>query len=295
MPPNQLFLFVYKFNKSLFKKMYQNESSKPQKSKLTIKIKNRGKYKKIKPEIIINDKIDLNKISLNDIINVDLLKFSGTYFNKLYEKARYEEIMDNYEKLSLKGCSILRYKSKNNELYKIDEEEYNEMKKLKKENRSIKSDNSINSTKHKTEQILNQITNTNCSFKLQKINFEIKFDTFIGQSISIIGSIDKLGNWDEYKALNMNWTEGNIWKANIEHDDIKSFEYKFIFMENGAIKKWEDGINRIFSFSQIKNILEPNLISGKIIKLNNIMNQSIEYNYNDYSLTIISEWNKKSM
>jgi len=275
--------------------MIQNESNKPKKSKLTIKIKNREKNKKIKPEIIINDKSDLNKISLNDIINENLLKFGGTYFNKLYEKARYEEIMDNYEKLSLKGCSILRYKSKNNELYKIDEEEYNEMKKLKKENRSIKSDNSINRTKQKTEQMLNQITNTNCSFKLQKINFEIKFDTFIGQSISIIGSIDKLGNWDEYKALNMNWTEGNIWKANIEHDDIKSFEYKFIFMENGAIKKWEDGINRIFSFSQIKNILEPNLISGKIIKLNNIMNQSIEYNYNDYSLTIISEWNKKSM
>ena len=275
--------------------MIQNESNKPKKSKLTIKIKNREKNKKIKPEIIINDKSDLNKISLNDIINENLLKFGGTYFNKLYEKARYEEIMDNYEKLSLKGCSILRYKSKNNELYKIDEEEYNEMKKLKKENRSIKSDNSIDRTKQKTEQILNQITNTNCSFKLQKINFEIKFDTFIGQSISIIGSIDKLGNWDEYKALNMNWTEGNIWKANIEHDDIKSFEYKFIFMENGAIKKWEDGINRIFSFSQIKNILEPNLISGKIIKLNNIMNQSIEYNYNDYSLTIISEWNKKSM
>lgn len=275
--------------------MIQNESNKPKKSKPTIKIKNREKNKKIKPEIIINDKSDLNKISLNDIINENLLKFGGTYFNKLYEKARYEEIMDNYEKLSLKGCPILRYKSKNNELYKIDEEEYNEMKKLKKENRSIKSDNSFNRTKHKTEQILNQITNTNCSFKLQKINFEIKFDTFIGQSISIIGSIDKLGNWDEYKALNMNWTEGNIWKANIEHDDIKSFEYKFIFMENGAIKKWEDGINRIFSFSQIKNILEPNLISGKIIKLNNIMNQSIEYNYNDYSLTIISEWNKKSM
>ena len=275
--------------------MIQNESNKPKKSKLTIKIKNREKNKKIKPEIIINDKSDLNKISLNDIINENLLKFGGTYFNKLYEKARYEGIMDNYEKLSLKGCSILRYKSKNNELYKIDEEEYNEMKKLKKENRSIKSDNSINRTKQKTEQILNQITNTNCSFKLQKINFEIKFDTFIGQSISIIGSIDKLGNWDEYKALNMNWTEGNIWKANIEYDDNKGFEYKFIFMENGAIKKWEDGINRIFSFSQIKNLLEPNLISGKIIKLNNIMNQSIEYNYNDYSLTIISEWNKKSM
>ena len=93
----------------------------------------------------------------------------------------------------------------------------------------------------------------------------------------------------------MKWTEGNIWKANMEYDDIKVFEYKFIFMENGSIKKWEDGINRIFSFTQIKNLLEPNLTVGKIIKLNNIMDQSIEYNYNDYSLTIISEWNKKTM
>ena len=275
--------------------MYQNESSKPQKSKLTIKIKNIGKYKKIKPEIIINDKIDLNKISLNDIINVDLLKFGGTYFNKLCENAKYEEIMENNENLGTKGCSILRYKSKNNELYQIDEEEYNEMKKLKKENRVIKSDNSIKKTKLKTVLILNEIANPNHSFKLQKINFEIKFDTFLGQSISIIGSIDKLGNWNEYKALNMNWTEGNIWKANMEYDDIKGFEYKFIFMENGSIKKWEDGINRIFSFTQIKNLLEPNLTVGKIIKLNNIMDQSIEYNYNDYSLTIISEWNKKTM
>ena len=275
--------------------MYQKENNKHQKSKLTIKIKNRGKNKKIKPEIIINDKSDLNKISLNCIINENLLKFGGTYFNKLYEKAGYEEIMDNYEKLSLKGCSILRYKSKNNELYKIDEEEYKEMKKFKKVNRPFKSDNSINRAKQKTEPLLNPKKNINYSFKLQKINFVIKFDTFIGQSISIIGSIDKLGNWDEYKALNMNWTEGNIWKANIEYNDNKGFEYKFIFMENGAIKKWEDGINRIFSFSQIKNLLEPNLISGKIIKLNYIMDQSIEYNYDDYSLTIISEWNKKPM
>ena len=117
----------------------------------------------------------------------------------------------------------------------------------------------------------------------------------MGQSISVIGSIDKLGNWNESKALNMNWNEGNIWKANMEFENIKGFEYKFIFMENGAIKQWEDGINRIFSLNQIRNLLEPNLIYGNLIKLNNIMNQSIEYNYDDYSLTIISEWNKKEM
>ena len=93
----------------------------------------------------------------------------------------------------------------------------------------------------------------------------------------------------------MNWTEGNIWKANIEDDNIKWFEYKFIFLENGFIKKWEDGINRYFSLTQIKNLFESNLLNGNIIKINNIMEQSIEYNYNDYSLTIISEWNKKTM
>ena len=93
----------------------------------------------------------------------------------------------------------------------------------------------------------------------------------------------------------MNWNEGNIWKANIEDDNIKCFEYKFIILENGIIKKWEDGINRYFSLTQIKNLFESNLLNGNIIKINNIMEQSIEYNYNDYSLTIISEWNKKTM
>ena len=57
----------------------------------------------------------------------------------------------------------------------------------------------------------------------------------------------------------------------------------------------KNGINRIFSFSQIKNLLETNLIEGNIIRLNNIMHQVIEYNNENLSLTIISEWNKKSM
>ena len=275
--------------------MQRNEKNRHKIPKLSIKIKNKEKKEKLNRDIIINDKLDLNKLSLNDVINENLLNFGGKYFNNLYEKARYEEFMENYENLSIKECTLFRYRSKNNELYQIDEEQYNEIKKLNKEKRSIKSDNSINRTKQKTEKILNEITNLNRSFKLQKINFEIQFNTFIGQSISISGSIDKLGNWNEYKALNMNWTVGNIWKANIEYDDAKGFEYKFIFMENGNLKKWEDGINRIFSFVQIKNLLEPNLINGNIIKINNVMNQSFEYNYNDYSLTIISEWNKKTM
>lgn len=275
--------------------MNQSKRNKRCEQKLLLKIKTKINSDNSKPDIVINDKIDLNQIPLNDIINKNLLNFCGEYFDKLYENARNEELVENNERLSLKRRALSNYSLKKSELFKIDEEEYNEINTLK-ESRNIKSDNIIYcNIKQKEEKLLNLPTKLNLPFKLNKINFEIKFDTFFGQSISIIGSIDKLGNWNEYKALNMNWNEGNIWKANIEDDNIKCFEYKFIILENGIIKKWEDGINRYFSLKQIKNLFESNLLNGNIIKINNIMEQSIEYNYNDYSLTIISEWNKKSM
>ena len=275
--------------------MNQSKRNKRCEQKLLLKIKTKINSDNSKPDIVINDKIDLNQIPLNDIINKNLLSFCGEYFDKLYENARYEEFVENNERLSLKRRALSNYSLKKSELFKIDEEEYNEINTLK-ESRNIKSDNIIYcNIKQKEEKLLNLPTKLNLPFKLNKINFEIKFDTFFGQSISIIGSIDKLGNWNEYKALNMNWNEGNIWKANIEDDNIKCFEYKFIILENGIIKKWEDGINRYFSLTQIKNLFESNLLNGNIIKINNIMEQSIEYNYNDYSLTIISEWNKKTM
>ena len=275
--------------------MNQSKRNKRCEQKLLLKIKTKINCDNSKPDIVINDKIDLNQIPLNDIINKNLLSFCGEYFDKLYENARNEELVENNERLSLKRRALSNYSLKKSELFKIDEEEYNEINTLK-ESRNIKSDNIIYcNIKQKEEKLLNLPTKLNLPFKLNKINFEIKFDTFFGQSISIIGSIDKLGNWNEYKALNMNWNEGNIWKANIEDDNIKCFEYKFIILENGIIKKWEDGINRYFSLTQIKNLFESNLLNGNIIKINNIMEQSIEYNYNDYSLTIISEWNKKIM
>ena len=275
--------------------MNQGKRNKRCEQKLLLKIKTKINSDNSKPDIVINDKIDLNQIPLNDIINKNLLSFCGEYFDKLYENARHEELVENNERLSLKRRALSNYSLKKSELFKIDEEEYNEINTLK-ESRNIKSDNIIYcNIKQKEEKLLNIPTKLNLPFKLNKIYFEIKFDTFFGQSISIIGSIDKLGNWNEYKALNMNWNEGNIWKANIEDDNIKCFEYKFIILENGIIKKWEDGINRYFSLTQIKNLFESNLLNGNIIKINNIMEQSIEYNYNDYSLTIISEWNKKTM
>ena len=280
--------------------MKDNSNSKEQKPNLFINLNSKIRNDLMNSKININEKSDLNKIALETILNEKLINFGGDYYNKLYEKAEREEIKEKNAKQTKKLSELIYYKFKNNsDLFQIDEVEYNEKQNIKLSKRTTKSDNSINISKLSNKQILNnnkfKSNQANPIFKVKKIFFEVKFETRMGQRISVIGSIDKLGNWNESKALNMNWNEGNIWKANMEFENIKGFEYKFIFMENGAIKQWEDGINRIFSLNQIRNLLEPNLIYGNLIKLNNIMNQSIEYNYDDYSLTIISEWNKKEM
>ena len=274
--------------------MLQRESFNKNQQKLLLHLKPNDMNENIKQNIIINEKIDLNNIPLEIIINEKLINFEGDYFKKLYSKVISKEKEKNFEKSSNYSNTLYRFWSKDSDLFQIDEVEN---KKIKKFKRKIKSDNEISKSIIKNEQILNntkKLSNLNIlSFKIERIYFEIRYETKIGQSLSVIGSIDKLGYWNSSKALNMNWNEGNIWKANIEYDNINNFEYKFIFLENGNLKKWEDGINRIFSFSQIKNLLETNLIEGNIIRLNNIMHQVIEYNNENLSLTIISEWNKK--
>lgn len=115
----------------------------------------------------------------------------------------------------------------------------------------------------------------------------------MGENISVIGSINKLGNWDSAVPLNLNWTEGNIWKGEFDYDETNDFEYKFILRNNDYVKEWENGINRKFIFQQIKSLIEPNLEIGNIIRIKNIMNQTFEYDNNNYFLKIISEWNKK--
>ena len=119
--------------------------------------------------------------------------------------------------------------------------------------------------------------------------------TEIGEELAVIGSINELGNWDQKKALKMKWKERNIWSGTLffKNDQIKDFEYKFIYLSKGIIKIWEDGNNRKFSLSQIKGLIESIPKTGTIIHLENISNQNIDYNQNNYTLTIISEWNKK--
>ena len=265
--------------------------------------KNLESLEKIKSndnKIIINSKLDLNKIPLNTIIHGNLFNFEGEYFKKLYEKAEKEENKEYNNNLEIKEDIILPNKLKNNEnnqeqLKKEEKNDNNEnIKKIKKViiNKNSKSDNVIKERPNKNL-LNNNKPMINLNFKINIIKFEIKFDTKLGENISVIGSIDKLGNWDTSRALHLDWNEKNIWVGSFDYNDTSEFEYKFILVDNGYVKEWEDGINRKFTFHQIKSLIEPNLTNGKIIKIKNIMNQNLEYDYNIFSLKIVSEWNKK--
>ena len=139
-------------------------------------------------------------------------------------------------------------------------------------------------------------------FEIKLIKFEIKFDTKLGESLAVIGSLNELGLWKENRALKMEWNPGNIWKSCIylnNYNNIIDFEYKFIILENGQIKFWEDGNNRTFIVSLITGLIEPH-INNKIkdnelntIYISNVMNQSFIFDVNDCCLSIISNWNEK--
>ena len=136
-------------------------------------------------------------------------------------------------------------------------------------------------------------------FEIKSINFKIKYNTEFGESLAMLGSINELGLWKQNKALKMEWNEGNIWKAFLSLNNYNNnidFEYKFIVLEEGKVKYWESGNNRKFNISQISELVRPYIDNfngeNNIIYINNVMNQSFEYDINTFNLSIICSWNK---
>ena len=137
-------------------------------------------------------------------------------------------------------------------------------------------------------------------FKIKTIYFEIKYDTIMGESLGVIGSLNELGLWKQNKALKMKWNIGNIWTATLNlnnYNNLIDFEYKFIVISNNHIKCWEEGNNRKFIVSQITGLIEQYIdgyVNEKkdIISINN-MNQTFKFDVNNSDLSIICSWNIK--
>ena len=272
-------------------------------------------------KIVINSISDLLKIPINEINNSKIEDFSGIYFNKIYEEAIKDESKNEYNKSSTSDkIQILNKNLKKNDKIVISPKLkiINKNAQIKKENNSIKyyydDDTEIPINKHRKEynyikdksqkeniysknediqdnknelnsELIIKKKRKNSEIPINKIIFSINYNSIFGEEVAILGSLSKLGLWKLNGALKLKWSEGNVWigEINIEDEDWKNFEFKFIVIEKGIIKRWEQGENNLINFDElIKNIL-----SNKIGRYNKY---KYEYNKNEETLSIKCHW-----
>ena len=123
-----------------------------------------------------------------------------------------------------------------------------------------------------------------------KIDFYLRFRTYLGQSISITGNLGILGNNEKEQALPMNFLTEDYWHISIELDELfkEDIHYRYLFKnENGDILKdaekgrlikvngknivvidsWNNGSDyaNVFTTAPFKNVF---FAEGKHLKLN---------------------------
>ena len=261
-------------------------------------------------KIVLNKKEDLNKISFSDLKNAKLSDFSGDYYNFIYETALNIEQQNPEEKESLMIFSNTKNEDEESP-NKTRSENVGIKKKKKKEKENTDNNNkiinnNINNNLYFSQENYNIYNNNTIKsktktskskkvFKVNKITFQMNYNTKPGEDLGVIGSVSELGNWDQNRALRMSWNDGNIWKASINYnfEREKEFEFKFIFIENGRVKRWEDGNNRKLGFNQLKDIIEPNIKEEFFVEFKNIDNKDIIYDHKEGNITFICSWNKK--
>ena len=94
----------------------------------------------------------------------------------------------------------------------------------------------------------------NINIEINKIKFEIKYDSIYGEEVGILGSNDILGNWNLNKIFYLKWNDDNIWNGIINvKRPYNYFEFKFVITDNKNIKKWEKGYNNRIIFESLIN------------------------------------------
>lgn len=279
--------------------------------------KNRNSDKKI---INIETISDLHKIPFNIIKTKKLYEFKGKYFDKIYKEALELEKKESEKLPSIKFVYSKMPKDNNNDsknektcknkihiknktskdlVNNVKNENSNKTKKSKDNNIDYK--NKKNSFEidilNENIDIVGRLRINSChisrkkkEIKIKKIDFQINYNTKIGEEIGLIGSIKELGCWNKDKLLRMHWTDGNIWETTIDFSFVDiddSFEYKFVLIENGDIKEWENGNNRIFNHDEFKQLISK-------YKNKNIYENDYDYIAKDNKIILKCIWNKKN-
>lgn len=217
-------------------------------------------------KMIINTTSDLLKIPLYILNNSKIQNFSGIYFEEIYQEAIKDEILSETDD-----------SSQNKKINKSP-------KKESKYNQTLKNINSlnnlINKKKYSGEEEIALTLN-----QIKKIKFIIQYNTNFGEEVAILGSIPLLGFWKLEGKFKLKWNEGNIWtgEINMNKDNMKYFEFKYVIIEKNNIKLWENGNNNIFGYEDIIKNVQKNRI-GKYNKY------TYEYDKNEKLLILKCNW-----
>ena len=179
-------------------------------------------------KIILNKRSDLINIPIQELRTAQIKNFSGKLFEQIYKEA-----IDIEHKQNTKlNKTFLEEKENNSKVIKIINKKINPCKELKE----------------------------NINIEIDKIKFEIKYDSIYGEEVGILGSNDILGNWNLNKIFYLKWNDDNIWNGVINvKRPYNDFEFKFVITDCKNIKKWEKGYNnRIIFESLIKEIKYKN-------------------------------------
>ena len=217
-------------------------------------------------KMIINTTSDLLKIPLYILNNSKIQNFSGIYFEEIYQEAIKDEILSETDD-----------SSQNKKINKSPKKESNSNQKLKNIN---SLNNLINKKKYSGEEEIALTLN-----QIKKIKFIIQYNTNFGEELAILGSIPLLGFWKLEGKFKLKWNEGNIWTGEIDmnKDNMKYFEFKFVIIEKNNIKLWENGNNNIFGYEDIIKNVQKNRI-GKYDKY------TYEYDKNEKLLILKCNW-----
>ena len=241
---------------------------------------------KCKIKINLNSEIDLYKIPIKTLKTSKLSDFNGQLIYHLLT-----EMISDSENINNNICSP---KTKSRNIIVNTNSSYNKNK-FNQRNGIYMDNNEDNYNLSYSNNGIYKYINDIRELKIERINFEIKYDTKMGEDIAVIGSIYNLGNWDVNRSLKMGWNHGNIWKGVLYLGDsnIVDFEYKFILTCGNYVKRWEDGYNRKFNFYKIKELIKAYPGNYSRVCLKNIEGININYDYDDSSLTMICFWNIK--
>jgi len=94
------------------------------------------------------------------------------------------------------------------------------------------------------------------------VRFSIYYSTHYGETLYIVGSIPKLGDWEIQEALQMEYCS-DIWEAEALLPGNMDIEYKYVVVQAQQLPLWEAGANR-------KVFINPEIAANRCVELRDV-------------------------